>query len=427
MLLQFSIENFLSFKQKAILDCKAGAIKEYPENTIDTILNTELRLLKSLGIYGANSSGKSNLIKAFSFMRFFVINSFKESQAHEQIPVQPFKLSTGGKDTPSTFEAIFLIGDVRYKYGFSISNNSVHSEWLFQTLKRKEEYVFLRAGKEFTLQKGFKADLKGKLDMLTEFTRRNSLFLSVLAGLNIALAAPLIDWFSRVVIVKDSDHIELINFSAQLMSYDNYRELINEIIQRSGLGIDRVEEKVNDVPGKRAFSPDFIAFLFKDEVKDFRVRTRHKIFTPDKQFSNTDYFDLMDNESSGTQKFFGLLGPILLALKEKRIIFIDELDSKIHTKLLELIVSIFNSEIYNRKGAQLVFTSHNTHILKNKFRRDQMLMINKDIYGESTLGSVYKKFKKVRNDASFDRDYLSGAYEAIPNITITQLDLFKDE
>jgi len=104
-----------------------------------------------------------------------------------------------------------------------------------------------------------------------------------------------------------------------------------------------------------------------------------------------------------------LLGPILLALKEARIIFIDELDSKIHTKLLEMIVSIFNSGKYNRKDAQLILTSHNTHILKNKFRRDQMSLVDKDCYGELTLGSVYKNFNKVRNDASFDKDYLSGA------------------
>jgi len=427
MLLQFSIENFLSFRQKAILDCKAGPIKEFPENLFDPVLNTDLRLLKSLGIYGANSSGKSNLIKAFSFMRMFVINSFKESQANEQIPFQPFKLTTADKNKPSTFEVVFLIDDIRYKYGFSINNKSVESEWLFQTIKRKEEYVFLRAGKEFNLQKGFKGDLKGKLEMLTDFTRRNSLFLSVIAGHNINLAAPLIDWFSRVIIVKDSDHIELINFSAQIMTHDNYRELINDIIQRSDLGIDGVEEKVNDLSGKRALTSDFIAFLFQDEAKDYRVRTRHKIFTPDKRIANSDYFDLVENESSGTQKFFGLLGPILLALKERRIIFIDELDSKIHTKLLEMIVSIFNSEKYNRKGAQLIFTSHNTNILKNKFRRDQMLLIDKDTYGESTLGSVHRKFKKVRNDASFDKDYLSGAYKAVPNISITQLDLFKDE
>jgi AAA15 family ATPase/GTPase len=427
MMLQFSIENFLSFKQKAILDCKAGSIKEFPENLFDPVFNTDLKLLKSLGIYGANSSGKSNLIKAFSFMKSFVINSFKESQSNEQIPFQPFKLTTDAKDKPSTFEVVFLIDDVRYKYGFSINNKSVESEWLFQTIKRKEEYVFLRVGKDFTIQKSFKSDLKGKLDVLTEFTRLNSLFLSVIAAHNIALATQLINWFGRVIVIKDSDHLELINFSAQIMSYGNYRELINDIVQRSGLGIDSVEERVNEISSKRNFSSDFIAFLFQDEPKDYRVRTRHKIFTPDKRIANSEYFDLIDNESSGSQKFFGLLGPILLALKEKRIIFIDELDSKIHTKLLEMIVGIFNSEKYNRKGAQLVFTSHNTHILKNKFRRDQMLLIDKDEYGESTLGSVHKNFRRVRNDASFDKDYLLGEYKAIPKINITQLDLFKDE
>jgi AAA15 family ATPase/GTPase len=427
MLLQFTIENFLSFRRKAILDCKAGPIKEFQENIFDPVLNTDLNLLKSLGVYGRNSSGKSNLIKAFSFMRLFVINSFKESQSNEQIPFQPFKLNTEDKNKPSTFEVIFLIDGVKYKYGFSITSQSVESEWLFQTQKRKEEYVFLRAGKEFNVQKNFKAELKGKLDVLTEFTRKNSLFLSVIAAHNITVATVLINWFSRVLIVKDSDHLELVNFSARLMSHDNYRELINEIIQRSDLGIDGVEESVKEGTGRKNYTQDFIEFAFQDEVKDYKIRTRHKKYTLDKRIAGNDFFDLLENESSGTQKFFGLLGPILMALKEVRVIFIDELDSKIHTKLLEAIVGIFNSEKYNRKGAQLIFTSHNTHILKNRFRRDQMLMIDKDVYGESTLGSVHKKFKKVRNDASFDKDYLAGAYKAVPNISITQLDLFKDE
>jgi len=427
MLLQFSVENFLSFRQKAILDCKAGSIKEYQENIFDPVLNSELNLLKSVGVYGANSSGKSNLFKAISFMGTFVIDSFKESQSNEQIPYHPFKLSTEDKNRPSTFEVIFLIDGVRYKYGFSINNQSVESEWLFHTQKRKEEYIFLRAAKEFNVQKSFRADLKGKLDVLTEFTRKNSLFLSVLAAHNISFAALLINWFGRILIVKDTDHLELINFSARLMSYDNYKELINEIIQRSDLGIDGVEARLKDGTAPQKYATGFLEFAFQEEMKEYKVRTRHKKYTPDKRVAGPEFFDLLEDESAGTQKFFGLLGPMLMALKEVRIIFIDEIDSKIHTKLLETIVGIFNSEKYNRKGAQLIFTSHNTHILKNKFRRDQMLLIDKDKYGESTLGSLHKKFKNVRNDATFDKDYLSGAYKAVPNITITQLDLFKDE
>ena len=169
---------------------------------------------------------------------------------------------------------------------------------VLEILPEYPKFLFLRAGKDFNVQRNFKADLKGKLDVLAEFTRKNSLFLSAIAAHNIPLATALINWFSRVVIVKDSDHHELIDLSARLMSYDNYRELINEIIQRSDLGIDTVEERINEISPRKVYASEFIAFLFHGDLKQYRVRTRHKIFTPDKRIAGSDYFDLVENESS---------------------------------------------------------------------------------------------------------------------------------
>ena len=132
---------------------------------------------------------------------------------------------------------------------------------------------------------------------------------------------------------------------------------------------------------------------------------------------------MIENESLGTQKYFGIFGLILLALTKKRILWIDEVDARLHPILLENIISFFNSKKFNPNGAQLVFTAHSTLPLKKLLRRDQMLFVEKDDYGCSSIESLYIKAPKVRNDASFDKDYLSGKYGAIPRIN-TQLNLF---
>ena len=135
------------------------------------------------------------------------------------------------------------------------------------------------------------------------------------------------------------------------------------------------------------------------------------------------YFDLLENESLGTQKFFGILGPILYSLKTRAILWIDEIDARMHTILIENVINLFNSNKYNPNGAQLIFTSHNTNLMKKGLRRDQMYFIEKNKQGVSLLDSLYNKDPKVRNDATFDKDYLVGKYGAIPNLG-SQLNIF---
>lgn len=423
MLLSFSAENFLSFKDRVNLNCTASSIKELSENLYSPHFADDFKLLKSLGIYGANSSGKSNIIKAFSFMRNFVLNSSKESTATQAINVQPFKLSSTTDSKNSFFEAHFIIDGSKYKYGFLVNEKYIHGEWLFRTVKRKDESIFIRAKQEYNLDKRFRTELKGKADFLSELTRSNSLFLSVMSQFNIDIAKNITQWFADCIVAHDTDHLALIDFTAKLMGNPVYRKLLNDIIKNSGLGIESIEEKIKEYASRSNYSLEFLQSIFSDEIKSYTVRTKHKKYDEDLKFMEMVVFELMENESLGTQKYFGLLGPILLALKEQRILFVDEIDARLHTLLLENVVNLFNSTQYNPNGAQLIFTSHNTNMLKKKLRRDQMVFVEKDQYGASTLDSLYNKSPKVRNDASFDKDYLLGKYGAIP-ILPTQLNLF---
>ena len=423
MIVSFSVENYMSFKGVAKIDFQAASIKEHKENIFNPSFKTDYNFLKSIGIFGNNNSGKSNLIKAASFMRDFVLNSSKESNSSQQIRIQPFLLSTDTQSSPSTFEMVFILDTVKYKYGFSVSKNSVHSEWLFVTEKRKENKLFLRVQTEYTFERKFKEGLKGKFELFAEVTRPNSLFLSVLAQFNSPLCVSISKWFDELIFAHDTAHFNLIDSTASLMKTGDYRTMINEIIKRADLGIENVEEQLKKNTTDRTSFYDFIRSATTDDGYVYSVMTGHFLYNAEKKPVQKIYFDLLQNESLGTQKFFGILGPILYSLTQKKVIWIDEIDARVHTILLERIISLFNSNKYNPNGAQLIFTSHNLVIMKEGLRRDQMHIINKDEFGISTIESLHAKGPKIRSDASFDKDYLLGRYGGIPKLG-TQLNIF---
>jgi uncharacterized protein len=423
MLLYFSTENFLSFKERVSVNFVASSIKEHPDNLHSPHFTDDFKVLKSVGIYGPNSSGKSNLVKAFSFMREFILTSSKETNATQPINAQPFRLSSVSDKKNSLFEVQFIVNGTKYKYGFLTNEKHIHGEWLVRTTKRKDEAVFVRARQEYNIDKRFRSELKGKADFLSELTRPNSLFLSVMSQFNIDIAREITKWFADCIVAHDTDHLVLIDFSARLMGNPTYRKLLNDIIKGSGLGIESIEEKIKDYSARTNYSVAFLQTAFNEELKSYTVKTKHKKFDEELKFNESISFDLITNESLGTQKYFGLLGPVLLALKEQRVFFVDEIDARLHTLLLQNVVDLFNSKEYNPNGAQLIFTSHNTNMLKKKLRRDQMIFVEKDQYGVSSIESLNHKSPKVRNDASFDKDYLLGKYGAIPLLP-TQLNLF---
>lgn len=424
MLLNFSVENYLSFKSKASLDFIAASIKEYSENVFHSPLSDNLEILKSIGVFGHNASGKSNMIKAISFMRDFVLNSSKEINTAKQIPFEPFLLSFETDSKPTIFEVVFLLDDIKYRYGFSLKNRIIESEWLFASEKRKEENLFVRAGQNFSFEKKFKSSLRGKFELLYEMTKSNTLFLSILAQFNFTMCLNISNWFSKIIIAHDTDHLDLIHFTANLMAVGDYRKLINEVIRKSDLGIDSIEEHIKDSAAKANISYDLIASVFANDIRQYTIRTGHLKYKDEKPYEKI-FFELLKNESLGTQKFFGILGPLIYAIKEKSIICIDEIDARMHSHLLYDVIGLFNSKKTNSNGAQLIFTSHNTNILKKGLRRDQIYLSEKDKYSVSSIESLHVKRPQIRKDATFDKDYLSGKYGSVPGLGEgSQLNLF---
>lgn len=259
MLLRLSVENYLSFKNTAVLDFNAAAIKEYKENIFHVPFSGNSDILKSIGIFGHNASGKTNLIKAISFMKDLVLNSSRESITSKQIPLEPFLLSPDTDTKPSTFEIVILLEGIKYRYGFSVNTKTIESEWLFATEKRKEENLFVRAKQNFSFEKKFKNSLRGKFELVYEMTKSNTLFLSVLAQFNYSLCLNISNWFSKMIIAHDTDHLDLIDFTAKLMSVGEYRKLINDVIKKADLGIDSIEERLKESAVRANISYDLIA------------------------------------------------------------------------------------------------------------------------------------------------------------------------
>jgi AAA15 family ATPase/GTPase len=426
MIVSFTVENFLSIRDRLKIDFVADTIKEYKDNQFPPFLNSKDQLLKSLAIYGSNNSGKSNVIKAISFAKNFVLHSSKESHSSQVIPIQPFLLSSTTKEKPSLFEVVFYMDNRRYRYGFSVTPKYIDSEWLFVTEKRKEENLFVRFRQDYNFQKSFKEVIKGKFELYTEVTRQNTLFLSVLAQFNSPLCMQIANWFSQIFIIHDSDHLGIVDYTASLMTTGDYKQLINEFIIKSDLGIENVEEQQINQPTLKDNFHELVLSIARENSMLFKILTYHSEYNADGKISNRIFFDLLKNESFGTQRFFGIIGPVFESLKNKRIIFIDELDAHLHSLLFERVISLFNSTKFNPNGAQLVFTAHNSQPLKKGLRRDQMLFMQKDEKGSSKIFALHAEKPEVRHDASFEKDYLLGNYGAIPKLN-QQMNLFDND
>jgi predicted ATPase len=419
MLVEFSVENFKSFRDRVTFSMVAANItaKEKcldEENVVEA--GGGLRLLKSAAIYGANASGKSNLAAAMAFMRRFVLNSSKETQADEPTGVEPFLLSNQAEGAASSFEMVFLLDKKRYRYGFELTGECVVAEWLYFVPTTREARLFSRDRKSIALGENFREG-KG----LEERTRKNALFLSVAAQFNVALAEQVLLWFRNINLITTSGVADLLSGAYTLNCLDKARHSsdIVQLVKKLDLGIDGIDVETAqfDEDSLSVETPDLLRRLILERP----TRTHKQIVTTHKRYDGhgrqigSVSFDLDTHESEGTKKLVAFAGPLIHALKTGQVLFVDEFDARLHPLVTRSLISLFNSRQSNANNAQLIFTTHDTNLLTNKlFRRDQIWFVEKDRYGGTRLYSLVEY--KVRNDASFESDYIRGKYGAIPFI-----------
>jgi uncharacterized protein len=421
MLIEFSVGNYRSFKEKVTFSMVAANLVSQDKNLdINNVfaVDEELSLVKSAAIYGANASGKSNLAKALQFMKWFMVNSSKETQSTESIGVERFKLSTETDDQPSFFEIVFLLDGQQHRYGFTADREKVVSEWLFYVPKTRETQLFSRQDHNFDIAKVYKAD------GIATKTRTNALFLSVSAQFNVEKSESILDWLTyQVNLISGLDDENLSTTVSCLIDKQHHSEII-ELIQKLDLGIAGIEveqihardvlKDVSDPQQKR-----LLRMLSKNNIALNTISTTHRKFDSQGQQISLEEFDIDDEESDGTKKIFALSSLLIDTLKNAKVLIIDEFDARLHPLMSRSIVELFNSNDTNPHNAQLIFMTHDTNLLSNKiFRRDQIWFTEKDRYGATSLYSLAEY--KVRNDASFESDYIKGKYGAIPYIQVAE-------
>lgn len=410
MLLMFKVKNYLSFKNEAILDMRATAYVQHPSHVIR--VDDKLGLLKTAAIYGANASGKSNLISAMFFFEQYIFSQFINKKDHEdfetgetgmRMKLEPFTLTNDGNKA-SEFEIIFFRSGKQIQYGFECTPNEVLNEWLFIDDKK----VFERTGAELSFGSKYQKMLGAYKKLPAE-----RLYLAVLEYFledeaKKMVLGDFISFFNEEYNVFTEILFEstvrglagTVGLSRKLVSNKAYRERVEHYLRLIDVGIKRLdiqtETIVNERTGKKK----------KEKV----VRTVHDIYDEAGNVVGEKLFDLQQ-ESTGTLRFFAYIQNITVMMERGGVFIVDEMSARLHSLLTKFIVDIFCSS--QNKKAQLIFTTHDISLLNyNQFRRDEVVFVDKNERGESSLYALSDL--KVREDATFSKGYLQGKYGAIP-------------
>ncbi len=422
MLLNFSVSNYKSFKERKELNLVATADKEHLGD--NTFLANNQRLLKSVAIYGPNASGKTNLLKAIRFIREFVLQS-ANNQAGETIPITIFKLDSKMKSKPSVFETNFVVEGIRYKYGFEVNETRVLKEWL-HAYKTKQpqcwfERTFTPEKKEYSWKFGNK--FKGKVQSWKELTLENTLFLSRAIQLNSEQLKPIYQWFKDLFVLNSSEQLFPGRTADWILDSDeNKKEVLNFLkISGDNSGITNIDIRNEEIPKEKLaemFGEKMAKRFLKNSYQKPRATTinlSHKITGSKK----TVDFDFME-ESAGTRKLISLASSWLNTIKEGRILIIDELNNSLHPILAKFLIQIFHDKEINKNGGQLIFTGHDSFLLDLEvFRRDQIWFTEKNAQDETDLYSLAEY--SPRKNESIEKGYLKGRYDALPHIDETIL------
>jgi AAA15 family ATPase/GTPase len=411
MLVEFRVKNFRSIRDEQVFSLVASNDKSLKSNVYSTGINAIPSILKSAIIYGANASGKSNLIKALKYMRDVVLESATIVQPKQTYNLQPFKLDQGSATQATEFEITFLIKGVRHQYAFSMSQQRILSEYLLVYQTAKPQHWFNRYIDENTDEDvyEFKSGLKGSKQVWEEATRPNALFLSMASQLNSQSLKPIYDWFaSNLVIFNESEKVTP-DYTIKVIKEEDGQNKIRNFLEAANISIGQIRTETQRVPGK-TFQFDLLADKAKMHDAEHE---QHKILFHHVTESGQATFDFAD-ESGGTRVLFTLAGPVLDILNKGKTLIIDELNASLHPLIVRELVSMFNDPKTNTGNAQLIFTTHDTSLMgaTGLFRRDQIWFTEKG-KDQATNLIAMAEFSPRKGEA-LERGYLSGRYGGIP-------------
>ena len=423
MFIEFKVANFRSIREEQTFSLVAS---KSDDQLLDCVISRELpgltgvHFLRGAAIYGANASGKSNVLDAICYLKRFVNQSATKLLPGESTGVEPFKLDRDSKHRPSEFEITFVAEGVRYVYGVQVTTERVIEEYLVAYPKGTPQRWYARKydpkAKTYAWSRpaaGFKHDRS-----LQEKTRENSLFLSVGPQFNHPQLTPVFNWFKNDLRFMDPSEGQVKGtFTARQLMESKHQPRILELLRSADVGIldAKVQEKeVSFDEFKTRLSPKALALLEAegrtDPIKNLEVRLIHNSAD-----GKPTALDFNNEESTGTRRFFALIGPWIDILENGRTVFIDEIESSLHPILVRELLKLLFCRKNNSKGAQVIFTTHNPLLLDNELmRRDQIWFTEKSPEGTTHLYPLTDYSPRLRE--ALVKGYLAGRYGGIPFI-----------
>ena len=403
MLIRFSFKNFKSFKDENVLDMEATSLKEHEYNVVKT---DQVNLLKVAAIYGANASGKTNVLQAFDYMkkRILVSDDSKKNSPIDEDNVYSFMIN----NEPISLEVEILAKNNKiYKYGFDVLKDSIVSEWLYIKKINKFYSIFEREKNNVTMKSNNKISGLANIDERTLFLNIYSKIDKDNEDFN-----NVYDWFvnANYLDLGNPRFEDFINtrISLKILSDEKYKKELLRFIKTFDSGIEGIKT-----------TPDSIEEV-QNNNRVVKVELIHR-------GENNELKALpLELESNGTRKMFHLFDFFMDALRNGMVLFIDELDAKLHPLLTRYIINLFHNSETNIGNGQLIYSTHDTvNLNKETFRRDEIWFTEKNRDGVSEMYALSdyilddedgnnKSGKKVRNDATYNKDYLTGRYGAIP-------------
>lgn len=437
MLIRFIVENFLSFNESIEFSLVPGRGKIHSHHILKDKRRSGISTLKTAVVYGANASGKSNLIKAVAFSKNLIL---KGTGPKEQILITPFRLTKNTITLPSRFQFDFKCEEKMFSYGYSADSTKIKEEWLYEISRYKEKLLFKRR----TLQKnivniefgalGIKNQNENNfLKHVAQGTRPNQLFLTESVERNVTHFMKIYDWFDNKLNIIFPDTIAH-GIEFYLNGKTNVAKAFLKLLKHFDTGISNISTKKYNLEKDKTEIPDPVVNKIKknlgkkneriflssykndrytilrdknNELIAYKLITKHRLKNSDEEVS----FEI-NEESDGTQRVLDLIPALLNSIEKNSIIIIDELDRSLHPMLIQEYIKLFLEKCRNQ-NSQLIVTTHDSTLLNLKLlRKDEIWFIEKNQNGESELFSL-EEFK-IRYDKNIQKDYLKGRYGAIP-------------
>lgn len=396
MVLKIEFENFFSIRDRVRIDFRAACIntahaRELSHNVMEW---KGVPVLKSIGLFGPNASGKSNILKAITFCCRMILESHQHNEG-VTFNFEPFKFD-GWPNKPSKFLIDFVCEDVEYEYSFELTRERIISESLYHYPMGRRAKVYVR---EANGKYSFGTSVIAKPSDVATNTSDKNLFLSRASSMNREIAQKLYRYFLNQFLLG------LVNVNDMLVldNFNTYKKVILKALEICDTDITDIEARKEQtpapvvIPGQSELSYKLIDVL--------RFKTFHRN-------QKNVMFDMDMEESNGTRKLFQILIRLLDVVKNKKSILMDEFDMGLHTRLADFILDL----IHASTNSQLLFTSHNTNLIDVKrLRRDQIVFVNKSEQGATIVYSLFD-FKDFRENMDAEKGYIQGRFDAVPYV-----------